>query len=164
MGIAEIRTLVRRNDVTLPTIHIEICIFKDEFGFILNKSDYIAYWKQTALKDWDAVGHLFENGDYLHALFFAHLVLEKLIKGHFVQDNVSDFPPRTHNLLLLISQTMLVPSAEQLRLLSQVNQFQIEGRYPDYKMTMFKIATENYTQNLLNEIQLLKEWLDNKLP
>ncbi|MEO6759636.1 MAG: HEPN domain-containing protein [Saprospiraceae bacterium] len=130
----------------------------------LNKSEYIAYWKLTASKDWDAVGHLFEKADYLHALFFAHLMLEKLLKAHFVQDNASDFPPRTHNLLLLISQTVLAPSPDQLRLLSQMNQFQINGRYPDYKMTMFKIATEIYTQSILDEIQFLKEWLNSKLP
>ena len=130
----------------------------------MNKSDYIQYWKLTALKDWDAVNHLFEKGDYLHALFFTHLVLEKLLKAHFVQDNLSDFPPRTHNLLLLISQTSLLPSSDQLRLLSQMNQFQIDARYPDYKMTMFQIATESYTRNLLDEVQILKEWLNNKLP
>ena len=59
----------------------------------MNKSDYINYWRITALKDWDAVGHLFEKGDYLHALFFGHLVLEKLLKAHFVHDNLSGFPP-----------------------------------------------------------------------
>jgi len=93
------------------------------FAFEMNKSDYIGYWKLTAHKDWDAVGHLFEKGDYLHALFFAHLVLEKLLKAHFVKDNASDFPPRTHNLLLLISQTTLPSSPDHLRLLSQMNQF-----------------------------------------
>ena len=130
----------------------------------MNKSDYIAYWKVTAHKDWEAVGHLFEKGDCLHALFFAHLVLEKLVKAHFVKDNTSDLPPRTHNLLLLISQTTLSPSMDHLRLLSQMNQFQIDGRYPDYKLTMFKIATEAYTKALLDEVNLLKQWLDNNLP
>jgi HEPN domain-containing protein len=129
----------------------------------MDKPDYIEYWKLTANKDWDAVGHLFEKGDYLHALF-AHLVLEKLLKAHFVKDNTSDFPPRTHNLLLLVSQTTLLPAPDDLRLLSQMNQFQIDGRYPDYKLAMFKIATEAYTKSLLDEINLLRQWLDNKLP
>jgi HEPN domain-containing protein len=51
----------------------------------MEKKDYIEYWKSTAEKDWEAVGHLFEKGDYLHALFFAHLVLEKLLKAHHVK-------------------------------------------------------------------------------
>lgn len=35
----------------------------------MTKSEYIEYWRLTAEKDWVAVGHLFEKGDYLHALF-----------------------------------------------------------------------------------------------
>ncbi len=129
----------------------------------MDKPDYIVYWKVTAQKDWDAVGHLFEKGDYLHALFFAHLVIEKLLKAHFVKDNESEFPPRTHNLLMLVSQTNLGPSVEQLRLLSQTNQFQIDGRYPDYQLNMFRIASRTYTEILLQEIDELKIWLENNL-
>lgn len=130
----------------------------------MNKSDYIDYWKSTAGRDWVAVGHLFEKGDYLHSLFFAHLVVEKLLKAHFVKDNANDIPPKTHNLLLLIEQTALSPSIDQMRLLSRVNQFQLDGRYPDYKLNMYKIATEVYTQDLLHEIEQLKSWLEINLP
>lgn len=129
----------------------------------MDKVEHIVYWKVTAQKDWDAVGHLFEKGDYLHALFFAHLVVEKLLKAHFVKDNEANFPPRTHNLLLLSSETNLEPTVEQLRLFSQVNQFQIDGRYPDYQFNMFKIATQSYTQSVLQEIEELKSWLENSL-
>ncbi len=125
----------------------------------MTKSEYVDYWKLTAQKDWDAAGHLFEKGDYLHSLFFGHLVLEKLLKAHFVKDNVADFPPKTHNLLTLISQIAIAPSVEQMRLFSQMNQFQIDGRYPDYKGDIYKIATKNYTKSLLEEIEILKTWL-----
>lgn len=130
----------------------------------MDKSDYINYWHLTAEKDWEAVGHLFEKGDYLHALFFAHLVLEKLLKAHHVKDNASDFPPRTHNLLLLCAQTTLSPTVEQLRILSQMNQFQMDGRYPDYKMAMFRIATDSYTHKILQEVESSKLWLTSALP
>lgn len=130
----------------------------------MDKSDYINYWKSTAAKDWIAVGHLSEKGDYLHSLFFAHLVVEKLLKAHFVKDNTNDFPPKTHNLLLLIAQTSLSPSVEHMRLLSRVNQFQLDGRYPDYKMNMYRIATADYTQHLLQEIEQPKSWLEINLP
>lgn len=129
----------------------------------MTKKDYIDYWKTTALKDWEAVGHLFEKGDYLHALFFAHLVVEKLLKAHFVRCQTVDFPPKTHNLLILINETDLIPTTDQLRFLSLLNQFQIEGRYPDYKFAMFKIASEEYTKELLDEVQLIKQWLETNL-
>ena len=60
----------------------------------MNKSDYIEYWRLTAGKDWEAAGHLFEKGDYLHSLFFAHLVLEKLLKAHFVKTMPPIFHPK----------------------------------------------------------------------
>ena len=129
----------------------------------MTKADYIKYWSATAAKDWEAVLHLFEKGDYLHSLFFAHLVLEKLLKAHYVKDNAVDFPPKTHNLLMLSSQTKLTPTVEQLRLLSQMNQFQLDARYPDYKLNMYKIATEPYTQSLLQEIENVKLWLADNL-
>lgn len=73
----------------------------------MTKQDYIAYWKTTAEKDWTAVEHLFEKGDYLHSLFFAHLVLEKLMKAHWVKDNQGSIPPKVHNLVYLAGQTRL---------------------------------------------------------
>lgn len=100
----------------------------------------------------------------MHTLFFAHLVLEKLLKAHHVKDNIGDFPPRTNNLLLLCAQTALAPTDEQLRILSQMNQFQMDGRYPDYKMAMFKIATDNYTYKILQEVESVKIWLTSTLP
>jgi len=129
----------------------------------MTKSDYINYWKVTSEKDWEAAKHLLEKGDYLHSLFFAHLVLEKLLKAHFVKDNTSDIPPKTHNLLLLISHSKLTPSVEQLRLLSQMNQFQLDARYPDYKLNMYRIATLAYSKNLLGEIEKVKSWLETSL-
>ncbi len=133
------------------------------FVSIMNKADYIDYWKQTAQKDWDAVGHLFDKGDFVHALFFSHLVLEKLLKAHHVKDNEGNHPPRTHNLLVLVSQTNLKPDEEQMIMLSQMNQFNLESRYPDYKMTVYQIANRDYTQGLLYAVQTLKEWLTNNL-
>jgi HEPN domain-containing protein len=130
----------------------------------LIKPEYIDYWKVTAQKDWVAVQHLCEKGDYLQSLFFAHLVIEKLAKAHFVKDNPSDFPPKTHNLLILVAQTLLEPDEEQTKLLSRINQFQLDGRYPDYKQNMYKIASKTYTEEILIEIESIKTWLETTLP
>ena len=44
-----------------------------------------------------------------------------------------------------------------------MNQFQLDARYPDYKLNMYKIATEKYTESLLQEIQNVKQWLESGL-
>ena len=85
----------------------------------MNKRDYIDYWVQTAEKDWKATEHLCDKGDYLQSLFFAHLVLEKLCKAHWVKDNKPDIPPRTHNLVYLAENTQLSLMRSQLDFLGQ---------------------------------------------
>jgi len=64
----------------------------------MSKQEYIEYWKQAADKDWVVVTNLFEKANYPHSLFFAHLVLEKLLKAHFVKDNENDHPPENAQL------------------------------------------------------------------
>lgn len=49
----------------------------------MTRQEYIEYWKVAAEKDWVVVQNLFDKTNYPHALFFAHLVLEKLLKAHF---------------------------------------------------------------------------------
>jgi hypothetical protein len=47
----------------------------------MTKEEHIKFWTETAEKDWNAVENLVASKNYLHALFFAHLVLEKLTKA-----------------------------------------------------------------------------------
>ena len=56
-----------------------------------------------------------------------------------------------------------LPTVEQLRLLSQMNQFQMGARYPDYKLNMYRIATKPYTKSLLDEIEKVRLWLESSL-
>jgi len=46
-----------------------------------NRTKLVNYWLKTAKEDLKVVDHLFEKGDYSWALFIAHLVLEKVLKG-----------------------------------------------------------------------------------
>jgi len=130
----------------------------------MTKQDYIEYWKEAAEKDWVVVVNLFGKANYPHSLFFAHLVLEKLLKAHFVKDNNTNHPPRTHNLIRLSSLTNLVISAEDLLLLDRMNDFQMEGRYPDYQFMIFKICDQPYTETVLEAVETLRLWLLNQLP
>lgn len=143
-----------------PKNHINLACQKQNIIQLVTKQDYITYWKTTAEKDWIAVEHLFEKGDYLHSLFFAHLVLEKLMKAHWVKDNQGTVP----HLVYLLGQTQLSLPAPFPALLVQMNQFQMSSRYPDYQFLMYKIATKTYTQTVLKQVEQLKTWLEKTLP
>ncbi len=100
---------------------------------------------------------------YLHSLFFAQLVLEKLCKAHWVKDNESNFPPKIHNLLLIIAKTNLDLPVEDKDFLAIMNHFQLEGRYPDYKLELFKKYKSVQTKKILEQVNTLRKCLLKKL-
>ena len=130
----------------------------------MNKQDHIDYWRKTADSDWTAVQVLFEKEQYLQCLFFAHLVLEKLLKAHWVKDNATNSPPKVHNLEFLKQQTELELSLEEEFILDRMGLFQMQTRYPDYQFKIKKLCTHSYTKTLLDSIEQLRNSLLNKLP
>ncbi len=130
----------------------------------MTKQEHIEYWKLAADKDWAVVLNLFEKANYPHALFFAHLVLEKLLKAHVVKDNESDHPPRTHHLIRLAGLSFLDISESDLIFLDKMNDYQLEGRYPDYQFMIFKLCDQPYTKEILDEVEKIRLWLLNQLP
>ena len=94
----------------------------------------------------------------------AHLTIEKLSKAHWVQDNVDDYPPRTHNILKLWAATTLQPTPAQELTATELNTFQMEGRYQDYQRIAFQRATQAFTRSLLDDTEQLRIWLLSKLP
>lgn len=100
----------------------------------MTKQEHIDYWIQSSNDDFEVYTVLLKNSNFTHALFIANLCLEKIIKAHFVKDNNINVPPKVHNLVFLVKQTNLKLTDEQMVLLTIINDFQIQGRYPDYKL------------------------------
>ena len=102
---------------------------------------------------------MYQSKDYLHALFFAHLLLEKLCKAHWVKDNTGNIPPKIHNLIILIGKTKLELLDTDKQFLSQMNQFQLEGRYPDYTQRLYKTYKAHLTKNILDKVNTIRKCL-----
>jgi HEPN domain-containing protein len=115
------------------------------------KEEHIIYWIELSNDDWDAVDFLFKGKKNLQALFFAHLVIEKLCKAFWIKHNETNIPPRIHNLNYILSQTPLKLSEEDNELLLNLNRFQLEGRYPEYITKMNAICNPEFTNDLLNQ-------------
>lgn len=127
------------------------------------KQEHINFWIQQSNDDWEAVFALLEKKKFLQSLFFVHLVIEKICKASWIKDNQSNIPPRTHNLIYIISQTEVELDNTQTEFLLSLNRFQIEGRYPDYVSQLYKICDEKFTKEIINETEKLKVCLLNKL-
>lgn len=130
----------------------------------LEKQDYIGYWKVSASKSWTASQHLFEKADFVESLFFAHLTLEKTLKAYWVKDNMEDFPPRIHNPRRLAEQTRLDLSHDQIFFLEQMNTFQMEGRYPDYRFAIYQMLDQETAKTILVQTETFYQWLLNNMP
>lgn len=129
----------------------------------MTKKDHIAYWVNMSERDWETVDVLHQGGRFLHALFFVHLSLEKLLKAVWVKDNMEDVPPLIHNLVHIYDQTDLDLSSEETDLLQSMNQYNITGRYQDYKDKVFQRVTASYTDLKIEECKILRNTLLQKL-
>lgn len=125
----------------------------------MGKSEIIIHWTHTAGRDWLSVRLLFEGKQFVHALFFCHLVIEKILKAHWVKDNEENTPPRIHDLEHLYSETNLQLLVDQVDLLRVMNSWNLEGRYQDYRDKFYKSTTEEYTRNKIDQVDKLRIWL-----
>jgi HEPN domain-containing protein len=130
---------------------------------MMTKQDYINFWIEQAEDDWSAVDTLFKGKNFMQSLFFAHLVIEKLCKSLWIKYNDENVPPRTHNLIHLLTSTPIDLSDERSELLLNLHRFQLEGRYPDYLTKMHNICNEQFTVSMLDSTNQLRIWLLEKL-
>ena len=108
--------------------------------------EHIDYWLESAEHDLDVADTLFGNGKYDWCLFIGHLVLEKALKALYLRDTQNKLPPKTHNLVKLAENTSTIKwTDEQKVFLDEINDFNLEVRYPDYKQMFYKQCTKKYT-------------------
>jgi len=97
---------------------------------MIDISKQITYWQEIAKEDWEVAIELVSNNRSRHGLFFAHLALEKILKAHVCKET-HDLAPKIHNLISLLRLAKISLSPEQFDILTDMNPFNIEGRYPD---------------------------------
>ena len=130
---------------------------------MMNKQQHIDYWINTAEDDWDSVELLFNGRKYLQALFWAHLVLEKLAKALWVKNHEENIPPKVHNIVWLLEDSGVEISLEDTMFLEVFNRFQLSTRYPDYLRRIDNLCTEEFTVNQLDKVKEIKQCLLKKL-
>ena len=129
----------------------------------MNITEHLKFWLDSAEHDWDTAKSLFLTGKYDWCLFVAHLVLEKTLKALYIQDNCNQLPPKTHNLVKLARQTEIELSEEQEIFLDEVNDFNLEARYPQYKNEFYKKCTKEFAENYFYNIDEMMKWLQSQI-
>ena len=126
-------------------------------------SEHIQDWLNSAEHDIEAAESLCVAGKCDWCLVLGHLVLEKGLKAFYVKDNENRMPPKTHNLVKLAEKTTIPLNAELKLFLDEVNDFNLEVRYPEYKQEFYKTCTKKFAEEYLNKIKEHYKWIKSLL-
>lgn len=124
--------------------------------------ELVKYWLKSAEEDLKTAKSLFNSKRYHHSLFFCHLFVEKVLKAAVVK-NTNESAPYNHNLVRLSELSGINFTKEQLDLLDEINSFNIEARYNDYKFQFQKKATKDYTQKYFKKTNNIYLWLKKQI-
>ncbi len=119
----------------------------------------VAYRRDGASEDWAMAQDLVTRGKTRYGLFFAHLALEKALKAHVCRVTLQ-LAPKIHNLLRLAELARIKLSRDQSDLLTEMNRFNLEGRYPDANAPVPRIEEAQRQMQRANEVF---QWLIQQL-
>ena len=106
----------------------------------------VKFWAEEARQSLKVADDLFGLKHYLETLFYCHLALERLLKSKVVEATQKD-PLYTHDLVKLSEKANLKLTDEQIMQLAKINTYNIRTRYQDYKLSLYKQATQEFTKN-----------------
>ncbi|MBF0205414.1 MAG: HEPN domain-containing protein [Oligoflexia bacterium] len=130
---------------------------------MIKKAKLVEYWKENSIEDLAAAKDIaIKASRNIHALFFLHLAIEKVLKALFVHINGTQ-APLIHNLLLLANKSNLTLSDEDTNLLLELNEFNLGCRYPDDIQEIKKIASNEFTKHYLDKVEVFHKWILEKL-
>jgi HEPN domain-containing protein len=124
----------------------------------------VEYWLNSADEDVTTVKCLLNGKRLLPATFFCHLIAEKALKAA-VEDFTEKSPPKIHKLkkLAVIGNLYDSLSKEHLDLFDELEPFQIEARYSEYKDQVSKTLDYQKCKQIFKETEGFLCWIKKKL-
>ncbi len=148
--------------INLQTMKEKTYIFAIMQDKIENIDKIVQHWIDASEKDFQTMQNLLRSGDYSWAMFLGHLVLEKLLKAHFVK-NQKKHALFTHDLLRLATKAELIFNDEIEEWLDDISTFNINARYDNYKQDFYKLCTKDFAKLWSERIEIIRQWLIKEL-
>ena len=73
-------------------------------------------------------------------------------------------PPKIHNLVKLADISNLNLTSNQEVFLGEVNGFNIEARYPQYKQEFYRLCTKEFASHYFLKIKEFYKWIKSHTP
>ena len=105
---------------------------------------------------------MFTTGRYLYVVFMCHLALEKMLKAH-VTEALQELPPRSHDLIYLISRSNLTLSENYLEFIGKINNASVLTRYPDDLQQVLQDYPRSVVKAYLEQTTEIIQWLHQNL-
>jgi HEPN domain-containing protein len=115
-------------------------------------------WLKQADYDISTAEFMYDGGRFFYAVFMCHLSIEKALKGLYLY-KTGQTPPKTHNLVYLLSQTGIRPEDEIGRFIAKLNEANIATRYPEDIDKLQKDYTVTVAKDILDKTKELLEWI-----
>jgi len=115
-------------------------------------------WLKQADYDFDTARFMCTGGRYFYAVFMCHLAVEKALKGLY-QQKLQETPPKTHNLIYLLSRIGLRPDQDRSEVLAGLNEANITTRYPDDIDSLQTSYTQEIATRILTQTKEILEWI-----
>lgn len=126
----------------------------------MTEKDVVDYWIKSAKEDFLTAETLFLAKRNLACLFFCHLALEKILKALYVSQKHTA-PPLIHDLVKL-AESFALNTNDFTDDLREISRFNIAARYDDYKFSMYKTATNEFTKKYYAKTKEIYQWLKEK--
>jgi len=126
--------------------------------------DKVEYWLDLCDDDMTTAKWLLQGKRLLHTAFYCHQISEKDLKAAIASRTI-DVPPKIHDLIKLAEKSNVYGKLtdEQLSFLEELNPFNIEARYPDYKMKIQETLTVEICEGILKETEGFLCWIKTEL-
>jgi HEPN domain-containing protein len=127
-----------------------------------NIDSIVKHWKESSDQNYLTMQNLLKSKDFSWALFLGHLLIEKLLKAHYVKKH-QIHAIFTHDLLRLARKAELDLTGDVEEWLDEISTFNLNARYDNYKQDFYKLCTQEFTELWIIRIENIRTWLIRQL-
>lgn len=119
-------------------------------------------WLKQANYDIETAEVMLKSGRHFYAVFMCHLSIEKALKGLYI-NRLAVIPPKTHNLLYLLSKIDIRPEHDLGIFITKLNTASIATRYPEDLAKLQAVYTAEITADMINKSKEVLQWIKKQL-